>query len=335
MKRLSIQVFSLLVVEILMSPVVLAEIVHFDDFEYVADRDDPSAGTAFVNHGWSGVKSQQTSGSGAGWLYTTTNIDQFSGAFPGQNSSRVLAIEARARTFGWNQTDFYLEYGNAGGPANAIPGDVWFQFWLYPNRTAAEPSEMIESKFLYMCNDDFPCHSHLWMMVLLNGGGYPSWSQFPGPADLGLYNTDSAGVSEMYWSQAESYNQGKLGQNVNNTASIAQNRWTLVKLHMDTTQTSGNGYEAWIRPYGGSWVKVADWRGGITPGGFSWSVPSANVGGHRVMRMPTTVGGADGPGFDMWLYMDDFTIATSESDLPVYSDEVSTAAPMAPALQVR
>jgi hypothetical protein len=45
--------------------------------------------------------------------------------------------------------------------------------------------------------------------------------------------------------------------------------------------------------------------------------------------MPTTVGRTNG-GNDLWLYMDDFVIATREQDLPTYDDETASVAPSAP-----
>jgi hypothetical protein len=59
-------------------------------------------------------------------------------------------------------------------------------------------------------------------------------------------------------------------------------------------------------------VKVAEWIDGNTPY-FSWDIPSDGIGGHRVFRIPTTM-----DDFDSWIYLDDFAMATSEADLPVY-----------------
>ena len=40
-----------------------------------------------------------------------------------------------------------------------------------------------------------------------------------------------------------------------------------------------------------------------------------------MLRMPTTVGGFPGEEqYDYWLYMDDFTVASSEQALPTYAD---------------
>ena len=70
---------------------------------------------------------------------------------------------------------------------------------------------------------------------------------------------------------------------------IAANRWQLMKLHMDTSTTSGK-FEAWLRPLGGKTVKVAEWIDGVTPD-FAWKIPVDKVGGYKVFRIPTTIGG--------------------------------------------
>ena len=74
-----------------------------------------------------------------------------------------------------------------------------------------------------------------------------------------------------------------------------------------------------MRPLGGSWLKVVEWIDGVTPG-FTWRINAASVGGHRVIRMPSTIGRASetAQNYDAWIYMDDFAIARSESGLPVY-----------------
>ena len=112
----------------------------------------------------------------------------------------------------------------------------------------------------------------------------------------------------------------------NLTEGMKPNRWTLVKMHFNTTSTTGNSWEVWLRPYGGQWTKVSEWIGGRTPG-FTWDIPSASVGGHRVLRMPTTVGGTGDQQYDFWMYVDDFVIATDERDLPVYPDLAAPAPP--------
>ena len=112
------------------------------------------------------------------------------------------------------------------------------------------------------------------------------------------------------------------------------NRWTLVKMHFNTTNTTGNSWEMWLKPYGGGWTKVSEFIGGRTPN-FSWNIPSASVGGHRVLRMPTTVGGPTSQWYDYWMYMDDFVMATTEGDLPVYGDSGQTTDPLLNHLRTR
>jgi hypothetical protein len=107
-------------------------------------------------------------------------------------------------------------------------------------------------------------------------------------------------------------NRWKLGQ-MDISELLVRNRWTLVKLHIDTSTTSGK-WEAWVRPMGGEWVKVADWKDGQN--GLKWHV--SNPGGHRVFRMPTTIGGGHGY-YNSWIYMDDFVMATTEEVLPKYT----------------
>jgi hypothetical protein len=96
-------------------------------------------------------------------------------------------------------------------------------------------------------------------------------------------------------------------------------RWVLVKLHIDTSGPQGV-FEAWLKPLGGTEVKVAEHVGGVTPG-FQW--PVSDHSGHRVLRMPTTIGSQNvvdlyPQSYDVTFYMDDFTMATSEDDLPRY-----------------
>jgi hypothetical protein len=119
------------------------------------------------------------------------------------------------------------------------------------------------------------------------------------------------------------YNRWKMGQ-TSLEQQILANRWTLVKLHFDTSKTSA-GWEAWLRPMGGKWVRVAEWIDGVTPE-FSWKIPPEKVGGHRVFRMPTTQGDHASWGDraknnkDSWIYMDDFTMSGSEEALPKYPE---------------
>lgn len=120
--------------------------------------------------------------------------------------------------------------------------------------------------------------------------------------------------------KAEPWNRWKLGQTSLDERIVA-NRWTLVRLHLDTSTTSGK-YEAWLRPLGGKQVKVADWIDGVTED-FSWRIPAEKVRGYRAFRMPTTIGSFGErakDNKDCWIYLDDFAMASSEDSLPKYPD---------------
>ena len=305
-----------------------ARMVFLDRFEYAVGRNDPNAPQIFVQNGWSAAKTQQTSPGARGYLHTVTSIPGYSGPMPGTNSTRVLAMEALPVTLlqpddPFAQTDFYLQYGNGSSSAydDTIPGDVWFQFWLYPQNYGSQMSSYgTRNKFMYVCNTDYPCHSHLWMTT----SGSPTYNpnnMFPlgDPAQGGFFFTtrNNAGVSQITNTTGDPDATDAMGS-PNPTEWMRPNRWTLVKMHMRTTATTGNAYEVWLRPLGGQWVKVSEWIGGVTPG-FTWNIPAEYVGGHRVLRLPTTVSNND-----YWMYMDDFAMATTEQDLPTYADGGTT-----------
>jgi hypothetical protein len=299
------------------------QLLFFDDFEYPVGRSDPQADTLFQNNGWDGVKTQQSYGSGFGYLYTVDSIPGYSGNFPGLASHRALLIEARPATFG-AQTDFYLQLGDGYSDLNFIPGDVWFQFWLYPQYYGDQLSRFRGlDKFLYPCGQGHgSCHTHKWLLLfgptLFNPYidesspflplGQPSGGEF----FWNLRNAD--GVSEISYFPAESWNRDKLGQQ-DIAEWVRPNRWTLVKMHFDTSTSSGS-WETWLKPQGGDWTKVAEWIDGLTPD-FAWNVPTP--GGHGSLRFPTTIGSSTNTDlYDFWLYMDDFAMASSESALPIY-----------------
>ncbi|MEW8027766.1 MAG: PKD domain-containing protein [Candidatus Thiodiazotropha sp.] len=299
--------------------IVPSAVAFFDDFEYSIERDsssDPSGeNNAFVTQGgWSHVKAVNITGSHNGFLYTVDEIPGYSGSFPGNDSNRVLAIEARPASMG-SQTDFYLQFGDENLPAGSVPADVWFQFWIYPNYydDPTDTDDQLSAydgrfKFIYPCKGGYPCAQEnlAWLYSLGHTTGEPYWANTDN-RELYMTTTD---LRYADYQLAPDYNQFKLGQ-TDVSENITPNRWTLVKIHIDTSTTSAS-YEGWVKPFGGSWVKVAEWIDGVTPD-FSWNIPAGDVGGHRVFRIPTTM-----DDFDSWIYLDDFAMTASEADLPVY-----------------
>lgn len=313
--------------------------LFFDDFEYVASRDDADVVSVFQNEGgWEWAKTVQAGETGAkGYVHTVDSIPGYSGPFPGLGSQTVLCMEALPTSLGdhdsdfWGdwQTDFYLQYGDTQGPADAIPADVWFQFWVYP--TGGYDHGM---KFLYPCNGDYPCQDLNWLLSVGTTSATPLHHQVlpdgtinelqldPPPNQLPAPHVflQARGTGAEYQpANPHAYHGPTLGQS--DVAELMQaNRWTLVKIHFDTSGAQGT-YEAWMRPRGGSWTKVVEWIDNSTPD-FTW--PLAAPGGHRVLRMPTTVGsqrvleGYPDWSYDSLTYMDDFAMAVAEADLPAY-----------------
>ena len=270
---------------------------------------------AFVAAGWNNAKSQAWANA-AGYLYTATSIPGFTGTFP-SGGSRVLAIEAAPGTFK-TQTDFYLQLGNESTPEK-IPGNVWLQFWVYPQDFGSQRSlHGTRNKFLYVSNDTYPSHSHKWMV------GEKSYSYNPhntsphgNPSATFWWTMSSAsGVSTLAYAGpgADPSRADEIGPQ-NLSAVMAPNRWTLVKMNFDTSTTAGR-WRVWIKTPSGAWVQVANWQHGVN--GLTWTIPPESVGGHRMLRMPTTVGSATSQFYNYWMYLDDFAMATAESALPVY-----------------
>ena len=283
--------------------------MFFDNFEYAVGRTDSTARTAFMSHGWTGVKTNQIGENANGYIYTTSSIPGYSGAMP--SGSRALVVEALPRQLAgaadFVQTDMYLQLGREDGPQTAIPGNVWFQFWIYPANTATQPSRYDRrNKWLYPCRSYYPCQNHGWLFMLGSGGNEPA----DGPPANEFLALEHPTLIDYTLADEYPTNRFKLYQNSNKTQIVA-NRWTLVKLHMNSSSATGS-YEAWLKPMGGQWVKVANWVPGVTPG-LNWNIPADQRAGHAILRMPTTVND-----FDSWTYMDDFAMSTTEAALPQY-----------------
>ena len=296
-------------------------VYFFDDFNYSVQRSGDTT-DIFRNHGWSGGKAENlTGGSGKGYIYTTNTIPGYSGPLPGKNSSHVLAIEGRPSTFGI-QTDFYLQFG--GDFDNQVPADVWFQYWVYTN-DYDDPTNQNDQmsrfgphpKFIYPTKGGYPSNNGLWILYSDKN------SKAPFSNDLGENSSEYYMYLQDYEDIRYTTSNGvidKIGQ-TDLSDHIVPNRWTLVKIHIDTS-TVNPRYEQWMKPMGGQWLKVAEYIQGQTPN-LEWHIAPENIGGHRTFRMPSTLNECrfnTNPDLkcDSWMYLDDFTIATSEDTLPVY-----------------
>lgn len=284
---------------------VPASLKFRDTFDYVINRDDLNARDTFIQNGWYWAKLQQTNPGANGHIYTVDSIPGFTGSFPAGN--RALCIEGRPELYGF-QTDFYLQYGNE---PEAIPGNAWIQFWIYLQDFGDQPSRLgSRNKFLYPCNGDYPCHNLNWVFQIGNDSLLPEQVTVPDNAGAFLQtwvmeNSDISHVGVQSWDAQH------LGQSTNER--IVPNRWTQVRLHIDTSTPSAS-YEAWLRPQGGNWVKVAEFIDGQN--GVTWRIHDGFVGGSSTMRIPTTwPGGTNDTPHDIWLYLQDFRISDNEGSL--------------------
>ena len=307
----------------LLSPRADAELVLFDTFDYVVGRTEANttAIPKFQTGGWSSAKRMPTNTGAVGYLYTVSQAEMqattgYSGPMPG-GGSRVLKMEVPPGT---GQTDFWLNYS---GGANTVPGNVWFQFWIYSNHYGSEQGGLVDrTKFLYPTNNGYPSSTDKWLFVLSSWTAMPQDSRPYGVTTGGEFapiTRDSTVGTVNYSAAADSSNVSKLGPNlVSGTQGLVQaNRWTLVKVHYDTSVANRGVFEVWLRPYGGSWTKTTEWIGGVTRD-FTWT--GFPAGGHSEFRMPTTIPAAANATNNVgsYYYMDDFAMATSEDSLPVY-----------------
>jgi len=310
--------------------------VFCDDFEYEVGREDLNARELFVGRGWSHAKIQQSASGARGYIYTVDTIPGYQGSFPGMNSNNVLAIEAKPNTL-QGQTDFYLQLGSGNGAVGQIPANHWYQFWVYAQNYGNQQSRFTQGKFLYPNRaTNYPATVSNQGYVYIVGADKRSKT----PLEISPCGVeDNIGCPNAFFGtgwNAEAgdvnnhvdYNQNKLHANLAENFHLQDNTWVLVKIHIDLSGNdprtpAGQGvYEQWIRPLGGSWLKTSEYLGGVTQvNGQTLQFIPPYTDGFRMLRMPTTVGAttsAKGDWFDYWVYMDDFTIAASESDLPVY-----------------
>lgn len=277
-----------------------AAITLQDDFEYVANRNVTDVQIPFESAGWTDCKAENSDyGSSGGYLYTLDDATL---------GSKVLVMESLPTTVG-GQSSYHLQYGTDASADGTIPPNVWIQFWTY----AVPGSTWNRQKFLYPCDEAYPCPttSFLWLFGIHDRDFTGvSDNETVAPAGGRYYRMTSAYANN---SAATAGNEQKMYHNLNHGYQ-AEGVWYLMKIHVDISGAQGT-YEMWMRPRGtATWTKEAEWIGGVTAN-FDWPIPAGQRDGNKVLAMPTTVDTVDST-----TYMDDFVMATTEGDLPVYSD---------------
>jgi len=294
--------------------------LFFDDFGYVVDKMDSQQAkiAAFNRAGWATVKDERTQpGRAWGYLSTVTSIPGYTGRMPG-GSGRVLRMEGRpSMADSGNQTDFYLGYGNPAGPQTNVPGNVWFQFWIYVNDYGDERSHWApRNKLIYPSDDGTASGDGMEnaYMIHIRPTNQAGVEQPYGPIISGVTHIEGANII----SNAPE-GVGRLGHNRTSSGHQMPNGWYLHKYHIDHSRVNGI-YEHWIRPMNGQWRKTSEWISGVTPG-FTWITHAHQRAGHNLFKLGTTWGTAQSginTNYDAWLYLADFAMASNEADLPTY-----------------
>lgn len=304
-----------LIILLIISPTFLcADVIISDNFEYAVGRDDDDK-SAFTTSGpWTGWKSRPLHPGAYGFTYTTTSIPGFSGAFPGTNSSRVLASEHLPGTYEWGQSDTYLSFFDTGEGNQPIPATFYLQFWVYFQYYGDQLSSFQNGKFLYPCGDDVQTGTcgvqhHDWMTQFRKNYSGETFELTTEEAGHVYIYMKTEGTASMV---GEGETTGNLGPNQSQaTAIFHPNTWYLLKFYYDFS-TNDPIYRMWRKTVTDeSFTLIAEYVDGTTQG-LTWT-PYTNSGYYRLnfLEMNDQV--------DCWFYVDDFIIATSENDLPTYS----------------
>ena len=301
-----------------------AEPLFFDDFGYELNRVQGSAtkNSIVQARGWWFLSDSNTVADKRGYIYTVDAPPNYVGNLPNP-SARCLAIEmlgSGGSPGGIGQEDVFLQYGRGEAAPNReeVPGNVWFQFWIYNYWESGvfESGYNNQDKFIYPTLSGYPAHPN-W---LFHGSNQNSFiPHFNASADNSTYYP----FNQLFGSNMaglESWDQSRYGPSPAPNGEIGRNEWVCIRFHVDTSGPQGT-YEQWIRKLGEpSFTKVAEYIGGVTPG-FTWGIPDTGGtfgpvrGGHTAFRVPVN---NSSPYRNSLRYMQDFAMATSESDLPVY-----------------
>lgn len=257
------------------------------------------------------------------------------------SGSKVLFSRVRTSTV---QGDVAIQ---TGGSAGYLPADFWFQIALYINNTGSEVTNITASrpfKFFYPCEGSYPCpatwpgsgaYMYFLLQTIKNTSGAPLCdTSLNSLTDGSMYlflRDNTVNASSPVWD-----GNGPvcgLPDNYLGQTSIAEwikpGRWNIIKVHGNFTSSTGANFEAWIGPKGGTLVKVMNWISDTTIEGyaFDWNY-AVGDGSHTNVTLFTSHPVNVALGVDSFMYIDDYYIATSESDLPTYgsSTDASLAA---------
>lgn len=227
------------------------------------------------------------------------------------------------------QTDVNIRTGNGGSEKydDYIPPVAWFQVCGYINYSGPELSTTTgrTMKFFYPCVGIYPCRDNFWLLEMGTNCYNPFRATQGDPSRGNLYiSTQARTTGDPYWASGPEEDRHKLGQTLL-AEWIKPNRWNVLRCKTDFSNMKAAQLDCWIGAKGSVLTNVMNWHGGTAVKGaaFTWTLPSAK--GSRVMSIPTTVPAPNCSGPEIFMYLDDFIIATSEDDLPDYSGGTTQA----------
>jgi hypothetical protein len=216
-----------------------------------------------------------TSNRGIGWIFTKTSIPDgdwagdTAGTIPGYYNNTCLKIENYCYTLG-DQGEMVLNFGTAASDPENIPGDVWFQFWIFFPDDSAQLSLHNNMKFIYPGKAGVQTSSYQnelldWLThfgvggkctpILHQGGSCRSWSQTdtadryfrPFSEDAGTpthlsypwTENNSPYYGDICTGLGYTDNDHELGH-VDPDTGMSPGKWYLVRLHYNTSQAAYN-----------------------------------------------------------------------------------------------
>lgn len=306
-----------------------AKVIKSDDFEDYPTGDVDCVG--MLAGGWDGCKELPAARypNNPSDMSIVTSIPGYNGGMC--SGSKVIRMYADARA---QQTDVTLRTGSGDSEKydNYIPPVAWFQVCVYINYSGAELSTTTgrTMKFFYPCAAVYPCHDNYWLLEMGTTSYNPFWASHGNPSGGNLYIASQAkSKGDPYWARGPEGDRHKIGQ-TSLMEWIKPNRWNVLRCKTDFSNTAAAQLDCWIGAKGSALTNVMSWHGGMPVEGadFTWTIPSAK--GSRTFSIPTTVPAPARSGPELFMYLDDFIIATSENDLPDYSNPMAQPGALAP-----
>jgi hypothetical protein len=294
---------------------VSATVIFSDNFE-ANSAGDITCATLESTNGYTFCREDPDRATNPSSISIAASIPGSNVPFP--SGSRAMRVFSDGLTL---QTDAGVL---VSGSTNYIPANAWWQVAMYVNNFGNEVTiaNTRPMKLFYPCNASYPCNTNYFLIETSVPTSYEPFNSttlpVPSNGDMWLISRDNMMGTANWTGASEPGNADKLGQ-TNLSERIRPNRWNIVRCHSDFRIPSSAKLDCWIGPKGSALTHVLSWHGGTPVAGyaFTWTIPEAR--GHQSLFWPSTVPAGGSTGSRLYMYFDDFYLATSESDLPNYS----------------